>query len=186
MNRKKKGVIGLIRQSQFEHKEKQNPVASGIQKKRGAEHNFEFYFVILVGFLTFVFGFISLAVYFAVMYISPIVSNLTGLTFLGSRFLLFILVMITVSGFFMSLYPYSKAVGGNSSLFIILAFISSGISVGVQVYKLAFFGPTWIGLDLLKDHGNTVEMMYLSAVYFAYNLILFILQYTIMKKEFEE
>jgi hypothetical protein len=155
-------------------------------KEQSKLPKWEFYLIILVGFITFVFGFISTAVYFAVMYVSPIVSNLTGFTFLGSRFLLFTLAMITLSGFLLAVYPYSKAVDGNSSLFIILSFIASGIALGVQVYKLAFNGPTWIGLDLLGEHGNTIEMMYLGAVYFVYNLILFVLIYTIMKREFEE
>ncbi len=148
--------------------------------------NWEYYFIIMVGFVTFIFGFISLAVYFAVLYIAPIVSNLTGFTLLQSRFLFFILTMITANGFLLSVYPYSKASNGNSSLFIILSFVTSGLALGVQVYKLAFNGPTWIGLDLLSEHGNKVEMMYLGAVYFVYNLILFVLEYSIMKKEFEE
>lgn len=146
----------------------------------------EYYFLILVGFITFVFGFISLAVYLAVLYLAPIVSNLTGLTFLDSRYLLFILLLISASGFFTSTYPVSKAMGGNASFHIIFAFIASGVSLAVQVYKLAFTGPTWIGIDLLQDRGNTIEMMYLSAIYFAYNLILFVLQFTVMRKEFSE
>ncbi|MGC8819764.1 MAG: hypothetical protein ACP5KD_01670 [Fervidobacterium sp.] len=146
----------------------------------------EYYFLILLGFITFVFGFISLAVYFAVLYLAPIVSNLTGLTFLDSRFLLFSIVMLTTSGFFTATYPYSKAIGGNSSFHIILALATSGVSLGVQLYKLAVTGPTWIGIDLLQSHGNTIEMMYLSAVYFSYTLVLFVLQFTIMRKEFSE
>ncbi|WP_448376123.1 hypothetical protein [Fervidobacterium sp.] len=155
-------------------------------RRRELLPRWEYYLVIIVGFITFIFGFISLAVYFAVLYIAPIVSNLTGFTLLQSRFLLFVLSMLTVSGVLLSIYPYSKASNGNSSLFIILSFLASGVALGVQVYKLAFNGPTWIGLDLLSDRGNTVEMMYLSAVYFVYNLILFVLEYSIMKKEFVE
>lgn len=146
----------------------------------------EYYFLILAGFITFVFGFISLAVHLAVLYLAPIVSNLTGLTFLDSRYLLFILLLITASGFFTSTYPFSKAIGGNASFHIIFAFMASGVGLAVQVYKLAFTGPTWIGIDLLQERGNIIEMMYLSAIYFAYNLILFVLQFTVMRKEFSE
>ncbi|HOM74097.1 MAG TPA: hypothetical protein PKI14_11800 [Fervidobacterium sp.] len=144
---------------------------------------FEYYFLILVGFITFVFGFISLAVYLAILYLAPIVSNLTGLTFVDSRYILFVLIMLTTSGFFVSAYPFSKAIGGNSSFHIILAFVSSGVALGVQVFKLAFTGPTWVGIDLLQESGNTVEMMYLTAVYFVYSLVLFVLEFTVLRKE---
>ncbi|MFN3692201.1 MAG: hypothetical protein ACK4R7_04860 [Fervidobacterium sp.] len=157
-----------------------------IAKTQNSVRFLEYYFIIFVGFVTFVVGFISLAVYLAVLYLSPIVSNLTGLTFVDSRYLSFVLLLITVSGLFTSTYPVSKAVNGNASFHIILAFIASAASLAVQVYKLAFTGPTWIGVDILKEAGNNLQMMYLSAIYFSYNLILFVLLFTILKKEFSE
>lgn len=153
---------------------------------RHKESKGEYYFLILVGFITFVFGFISLAVYLAILYLAPVVSNLTGLTFIDSRYFLFVLIMLTASGFFMSAYPFSKAVNGNSSFHILLAFVASGVSLGVQVFKLAFTGPTWVGIDLLQENGNTVEMMYLTAIYFVYSLVLFVLQFTVLRKEFSD
>jgi len=51
---------------------------------------------------------------------------------------------------------------------------------------LAFTGPTWVGIDLLQENGNTVEMMYLTAIYFVYSLVLFVLEFTILRKEFSE
>lgn len=128
----------------------------------------------------------SLVVYFAILYLSPIISNLTGLTFVNSRFLVLALSMLTVAGFFTSTYPVSKAVDGNASLHIILAFGCSAISLGVQVYKLATLGPTWIGLDLLGPSGNTLELMFLTAVYFVFTLILFVLEFTMLRGEFTE
>ncbi|KAF2961866.1 hypothetical protein [Fervidobacterium sp. 2310opik-2] len=167
-----------------EKREKHVIARGDLARKRVEIGKGEYLFLILVGFITFVFGFISLAVYVGVMYLAPIVSNLTGLTFLDSRFLLFVLIAITVSGFFTSTYPFSKAIGGNASFHIILAFMISAAALGVQVYKLAFTGPTWIGIDLLGEHGNNIQMMYLSAIYFAYNLILLALQFTVLRKEF--
>lgn len=166
-------------------KDKHNS-AKRIAKTQNSARFLEYYFIILVGFVTFVVGFISLAVYLAVLYLAPIVSNLTGLTFVDSRYLLFVLLLITVSGLFTSTYPVSKAVNGNASFHIILAFIASATSLAVQVYKLAFTGPTWIGIDILQEAGNNIQMMYLSAIYFSYNLILFVLLFTILKKEFSE
>ena len=56
------------------------------KQMRRKESKGEYYFLILVGFITFVFGFISLAVYLAILYLAPVVSNLTGLTFINSRY----------------------------------------------------------------------------------------------------
>lgn len=145
-----------------------------------------YYLAILFGFITFVFGFVSLAVYLGVLYLSPIISNLTGLSFVNSRFLVLALTMITAAGFFTSTYPVSKAVDGNSSLHIILAFGTSAVALGVQVYKLATLGPTWVGIDLLGPSGNTLEMMYLTAIYFVFSLILFVLEFTMLRNEFTE
>ncbi len=173
-------------QQRYEKYEKYEKGERDEKQTRRKEGKGEYYFLILVGFITFVFGFISLAVYLAILYLAPVVSNLTGLTFINSRYFLFILIMLTTSGFFMSAYPFSKAINGNSSFHIILAFASSGVALGVQVFKLAFTGPTWVGIDLLQENGNTVEMMYLTAIYFVYSLVLFVLEFTILRKEFSD
>lgn len=158
----------------------------GKRRTQNSIGTLEYYFLIFVGFVTFVVGFISLAVYLAVLYLAPIVSNLTGLTFLDSRYLLLVLLLIAGSGLFTSTYPVSKAVNGNASFHIILAFVASAASLAVQVYKLAFTGPTWIGVDILQEAGNNIQMMYLSAIYFSYNLVLFVLLFTVLRREFSE
>jgi len=145
-----------------------------------------YYLTIFLGFVTFVFGFISIVVYLGILYLSPVISNLTGIVFLTSRYFLLTLIMLTFAGFFTDSYPVSKAIDGNSSFHVIMAFGCSGVALGTQVFKLAISGPTWIGLDLLGSSGNTMEMMYLTAVYFVYSLILFVVEFTLLKGEFSE
>ncbi len=143
----------------------------------------EFYFVLFIGFIIFFFGMVTLAIYFAILYLSPLISNLTGISFVSSRFLVLAFLSIIGSGVFLSFYPISKALDGNSSFHIFIAFVFSGLSLGIQLYKLAVLGPTWMGVEILGTSGNTNEMMYLSAAYFVFTLIIFALEFTILKQE---
>ncbi|QTA38074.1 hypothetical protein JYK00_00555 [Thermosipho ferrireducens] len=134
--------------------------------------NSTIYLMFIFGIITTVFGLITLSIYVSLFYFSSAIEDLLGITMNFSMTFLFTAVSLTLSGIMIGIYSISRTHSEYYLMWILISFIFSSISLGIQLYEMAVRGPTWLGLELFGELGNRIETMYIVGALFLYNFLL--------------
>ncbi len=141
------------------------------------------YLILLLGIFCTAIGLLMILAYGLFIYISPIFKDAFNLSFHSSKWFFFVVILTTCSGICISFYSLAKANDDNYIAFLSFALISNGLSLFSQIFRMIIHGLAWIGVELLGKTGDVRLMQYLSAGFFIFTLLNFVLCLSILREE---
>lgn len=141
------------------------------------------YLTLLLGIFCTALGLLMILAYGLFIYASPIFKDVFNLSFQGSKWVFFVVILTISSGICISFYSLAKANDDNYVAFLSFALISNGLSLLSQIFRMIVHGLAWIGVELLGKTGDVRVMQYLSAGFFIFTLLNFVLCLSILREE---
>lgn len=141
------------------------------------------YLILLFGIFCTTIGLLMALAYGLFIYVSPVFKDAFNLSFQGSKWFLFVVILTICSGICISFYSLAKANDDNYTIFLSFALISNGFSLFSQIFRMIVHGSAWMGVELLGKAGDIKLIQYLSAGFLIFTLLNFVLCLSILREE---
>ncbi|HIP92419.1 MAG TPA: hypothetical protein EYH25_03070 [Thermotoga sp.] len=141
------------------------------------------YAILFLGVIVMTVGLIGISIYFGIYYIAPLFKDILDLNISASKWLLFSLASLVVSGLFMGFFTLSKSMNRNPSIHLSFAVVFSGISLSIQIYRIILNGFAWIGVEILGNTGDTSIFTTISLLFTIFTLLVFVTNLALIRRE---
>lgn len=141
------------------------------------------YAILFLGVIVMTVGLIGISIYFGIYYIAPLFKDVLDLNISASKWLLFSLASLVISGLFMGFFTLSKSMNRNPSIHLSFAVVFSGISLSIQIYRIILNGFAWIGVEILGDTGDTSVFTMISLLFTIFTLLVFVTNLALIRRE---
>ena len=141
------------------------------------------YAILFLGIVVMTVGLLGTSIYFGIYHIAPLFRDILDLKISASKWLLFSLASLSMSGLFMGFFTLSKSMNHNPSIHISLAAVSSGISLFIQVYRIILNGFAWMGVEILGSTGDSKTFMLISILFTLFTLLVLVTNLTLLRRE---
>lgn len=141
------------------------------------------YAILFLGVIVMTVGLIGISIYFGIYYIAPLFKDVLDLNISASKWLLFSLASLVISGLFMGFFTLSKSMNRNPSIHLSFAVVFSGISLSIQIYRIILNGFAWIGVEILGNTGDTSVFTMISLLFTIFTLLVFVTNLALIRRE---
>ncbi len=144
------------------------------------------YAILFLGIVVMTVGLLGTSVYFGIYYIAPLFKDILDLKISASKWLLFSLASLSISGLFMGFFTLSKSMSRNPSIHLSLAVVFSGISLFIQVYRIVLNGFAWMGVEILGNTGDSKTFILISMLFTLFTLLVLVTNLALLRRELVE
>ncbi len=144
------------------------------------------YAILFLGIVVMTVGLLGTSVYFGIYYIAPLFKDILDLKISASKWLLFSLASLSISGLFMGFFTLSKSLNRNPSIHLSFAVVFSGISLFIQVYRIILNGFAWMGVEILGNIGDSKTFTLISMLFTLFTLLVLVTNLALLRRELIE
>lgn len=106
---------------------------------------------LILGEITFLLGFMAVAVYAVIRFLSPVLRNLLEVSVYDAKWALGAVIFLGLAGLFFQFGAFMKQTKRFSFTYYSFAASTAGASLLIQLVRILKSGFEWIGVELLGD-----------------------------------